>query len=198
MKPGKSVNLWMHNLSLGGSLLHPVFQRAFMQKWEKLQFWQLLCYLPLQTGNDTPPSPLISVYAFRISNTSCSDPCFSRTALSMSDMKRQETSGWGSESLPVWYEKKPRSVFVPRNQGFSGKSGETQGLVCIVSWSLFRRVKGKVALKQTVSLPDTPPVVIITNTHLHCCIYQANLSSTGCPTGRSFYLTRNETKTLEK
>lgn len=50
IKSGKSANVWIHNLGLGGSLLCPVFQRTlhtFIQKLEKIQFWQL-CYLPLQ------------------------------------------------------------------------------------------------------------------------------------------------------
>lgn len=159
MKSGKSVNVWIHNLGLGGSLLCPVFRELSSKNWKNCNFDSYVMFHYRQT-NYTPPSPLISAFAFRTSNTRWAVWSVLRRALRVSGMKRQETAGWGSEKLPVWYEKKPRSVFVPWNQGFSGKSGETQSLVCIVSWSLFRKVKE--ALKWTVNLPDA-----ITNTHLH-------------------------------
>ncbi len=102
MKSGKSVNVWIHNLGLGGSLLCPVFRELSSKNWKNCNFDSYVMFHYRQT-NDTPPSPLISAFAFRTSNTRWATL---RRALRVSDMKRQETAGWGSEKLPVWYEKK--------------------------------------------------------------------------------------------
>lgn len=109
-KSGKSANVWIHNLGLGGSLLCPVFQWTLSSKiWKKYSFDSCVIF-HYRKRNDTLPSPLISVNAFRTSNTRSHDThkirVFYRSALIVSDMKRQETAGWGTEKLPVWAGKK--------------------------------------------------------------------------------------------
>jgi len=151
-KIGEICNVWIHNLGLGGSLLCPVFHRTlhtFIQKLEKIQLTAVL-------------SP-ITWYA-AISSDKClqdikhtiawhtQDPCFlQKHSDSVGHEKAGDSRVGNGEASCLSREKKCRSTFVPWNQGFSGKSGETQCLVFIVLWSLLRMVKRKgQALKRCV------------------------------------------------